>query len=154
MEDIDWVTSVINVSHALQTLSGKKQILSSPKTGKSRRRIVLPGMAKDALQAHCQRQERNQGYLFVSLVGTPLLPHSVIDTFKRLTKDAGVPPSRFHDLRHTWATLHLIAGTNPKMVQDLRGHSTIRLTLDTYSHIMLKAHNETAERMNRLLGIN
>jgi integrase len=154
LEDIDWDASAINVSHALLTITGEKQRLSTPKTEQSRRRIVLPTVAKDALERHCKLQERKQGYVFVSQVGTPLQPHSVLDTFKRLTEDAGLPPIRFHDLRHTCATLHLLAGTNPKMVQDLLGHSTIRLTLDTYSHIMPKMQDETAERMNQLLGRN
>jgi integrase len=151
-EDIDWQAGIINVQHSLQTLSGKPQALGTPKTEKSRRRVTLPAAARAALEVHVGKQNRKQGYVFTSQVGTPLQPHSVIDTFKRLSEDAGVPVIRFHDLRHTCATLHLIAGTNPKVVQDLLGHSTIRLTLDTYSHILPGIQDEAANRLDKLLG--
>jgi integrase len=151
-DDIDWETSTINVQHSLQTLSGKPQLLAAPKTEKSRRRVSLPEAARLALERHVKLQAGKKGYVFVSQVGTPLLPHSVIDTFKRLIEEAGVPDIRFHDMRHTCATLHLLAGTNPKVVQDLLGHSTITLTLDTYSHILPGIQEDAAKRMDRLLG--
>jgi|SRR5579859_607974 len=152
LDDVDWATGTINVQHSLQTLRSKAQLLSTPKTEKSRRRITLPAPARAALEEHTRVLKRKQGYVFVSLVDTPLLPHSVIDAFKRIIKQAGLPEIRFHDLRHTCATLHLLAGTNPKVVQDLLGHSTITLTLDTYSHILPGIQEDAAERMGRLLG--
>jgi integrase len=69
-------------------------------------------------------------------------------------EEAGVLETRFHDLHHTGATLHLLAGTNPKVVHDPLDHSTITLTFDTYTHIMPKMQDETAECMNQLLGSN
>jgi integrase len=152
VDDIDWQGSTLNIQHALITPKGKKQLLSTPKTDKSRRTIKLPAPAREALEQHVMRQERKQGYVFVSLVGTPLNPHSVIDTFKRLTAEAGLPEIRFHDMRHTCATLHLQNDTNPKIVQDLLGHSTITLTLNTYSHVMPSMQADAAERMGKLLG--
>ncbi len=151
-DDIDWGTGTINVRHSLQTLRGWSQTLGSPKTEKSRRRVTLSETAKAILDAHTRVLKEKQGYVFTSLVGTPLRPHSVIDTFKRLVAEAGVPQIRFHDLRHTCATLHLLAGTNPKVVQDLLGHSTITLTLDTYSHMLPGIQEDAAGRMNRLIG--
>lgn len=65
---------------------------------------------------------------------------------------ADLPHVRVHDLRHTAATLLLADGVNPKLVQELLGHSTIVLTLDTYSHVTPAMHQEVAERMGRLFG--
>jgi integrase len=152
MDDIDWASNTLNIRHSLQTLQSQPQQLSTPKTEKSKRLVTLPAPASAALEAHIKRQERKQGYVFVSLVETPLRPHSVIDTFKRIASKVGLPEIRFHDLRHTCATLHLLNGTNPKIVQDLLGHSTITLTLDTYSHVMPGMQQDAADRLGKLLG--
>jgi integrase len=71
--------------------------------------------------------------------------------FKRLTDAAGVPPIRLHDLRHTSATLALAAGVHPKVVQERLGHSSISITLDTYSHVVKGLHHEAAEKIATLL---
>lgn len=72
--------------------------------------------------------------------------------FKALLVEAGLPIVRFHDLRHTAATLLLSQGTHPKVVQELLGHSQISLTLDTYSHVLPVMHEQAADAMERLLG--
>nr|MBA2701958.1 tyrosine-type recombinase/integrase [Chloroflexota bacterium] len=72
--------------------------------------------------------------------------------FHGLLERAGLPRVRFHDLRHTAATLLLASGTHPKLVQELLGHSSIALTLDTYSHVTPTMHDEAAATMERLLG--
>ena len=72
--------------------------------------------------------------------------------FRAVLEKAGVPRIRFHDLRHTYATLQLTAGTHPKLVQEVLGHSTIALTLDVYSHVTPTMHDEAAATIERLLG--
>ena len=72
--------------------------------------------------------------------------------FKRELAKAGLPRIRIHDLRHTAATLLLTRGVHPKVVQDLLGHSTVTLTLDTYSHVTPALHKEAADQMDALLG--
>ena len=72
--------------------------------------------------------------------------------FKRELAKAGLPRVRIHDLRHTAATLLLTRGVHPKVVQDMLGHSTVTLTLDTYSHVTPTLHKEAAEHMDALLG--
>ncbi len=78
-------------------------------------------------------------------------PRNVVRHFKEVLEEIGLPEIRFHDLRHTCATLHLMAGTHPKTVQDLLGHSQITLTLDTYSHVLPSVQEEAAEKMNSIL---
>ncbi len=69
-----------------------------------------------------------------------------------LMKTAGLPPIRFHDLRHTAATLMLSAGVNPKMVSEMLGHTSVAITLDRYSHVIPTMQEEAALRMDELLA--
>ncbi len=120
---------------------------TAPKTAKSRRTVTLTPTAIDALKRHSERQAeemmradtlyQDQGLVFASMVGTPLSRRNLTRSFKALLRRAGLPRTvRFHDLRHTCATLLLGKGFNSKFVQELLGHATISITLDTYSHVM------------------
>jgi integrase len=73
-------------------------------------------------------------------------------SFKPLLKEAGLPDIRFHDLRHTAATLLLAKGVHPKIVQERLGHSSINLTLDTYSHVMPTLQRDAADKLDELFG--
>jgi integrase len=73
-------------------------------------------------------------------------------SFKPLLKEAGLPDIRFHDLRHTCATLLLSRGVHAKLVQELLGHSTIAVTLDTYSHVLPGMGDGLADAMDEALG--
>ena len=121
--------------------------LTTPKTKGSRRRIRLSTGGAKALKAHRERQieerEKKVGLwkdhdlVFPSSVGTPLSHRNVVRSFKALLKRAGLPSSiRLYDLRHTCATLLLSRNVHPKYVQELLGHASIALTLDTYSHVI------------------
>lgn len=80
---------------------------------------------------------RADGMLFTDTEGGPLRKSGVRRrSFKPMLKRAGVPRIRFHDLRHTAATLALKEGVHPKIVQEILGHSQIAITLDTYSHVL------------------
>ncbi len=72
--------------------------------------------------------------------------------FRRVLERAGLPRIRFHDLRHTAATLMLAQGVHPKVVQEALGHSQISITLDTYSHVLPTMQREAADRLDALLG--
>lgn len=89
--------------------------------------------------------------IFTSTEGTPLDPHNVYVAFQRALARAGLPKIRLQDLRHTAATLMLGRGVHPKLVQDLLGHSTISLTLDTYSHVTPPMQGAIAQEMDQLL---
>lgn len=105
----------------------------------------------DYLKEHVDAQNRNQGFVFAMKNSTPFSRGNIVRHFKQVLAKTGLPEIRFHDLRHTCATLHLMAGTHPKTAQDLLGHSQINLTLDTYSYVLPSVQDEAAERMNTLL---
>lgn len=152
MEDINWNTGSLHVNHALQYVRGEGLVLTTPKTAKSRRTVKLPASVLGILKDHVAQQEENQRYVFVTRTGTPIAPRDIVEVFKRLIAKSGVPDIRFHDLRHLCATLHLQMGTNPAVVAAILGHSTVNLTLNTYSHVLPTITDEAAEKMNQLLG--
>lgn len=108
-------------------MMGKGYVEAEPKTNKSRRSIVLPG------------------------TGTSLNPNRVLEALKKVLKEAGLPIIRFHDLRHSAATLLLSLGVHPKVVQELLGHSQIGMTLDVYSHVLPTMQKEAMERLTKAL---
>jgi integrase len=122
--------------------------LGEPKTKKSRRSISLTAAAVKALRSHLSRQleeiermgslYRPGGLVFANEIGGIFNPSNLRNrSFARLLKSAGLPPStRFHDLRHTCATILLSKNVNPKIVSEMLGHSSIAITLDTYSHML------------------
>jgi integrase len=152
-EDIDWKNNTIHIQHAVQYLIGKGLIITEPKTDKARRTIAVPDFVMVALKQHCDSQNTNQGLIFKTSNGTPFSPRNVIRYFKQTLEKAGLPEIRFHDLRHTAATLLLSEGVHPKVVQEMLGHSQINLTLDTYSHVLPSMQQEASEKMNGLLKV-
>jgi integrase len=138
--DIDLDTGTLRVNRQLQRYTGKGFVFSEPKHGR-RRTVDLPHRAVEALRSHRKRQVEEQlragarwadnGLVFPSGHGTPLDARNVANKhFKPVLKRAGLPDIRFHDLRHTCATLLLGRGVYPKYVQHLLGHKSIKLTLD------------------------
>lgn len=123
--------------------------------------MTLGPVALDKLRVHQDNQEQErvfagerwQGYnlIFLSTVGTPLDPRRLRLVFKDLLKKAGLPDIRFHDLRHTAATLMLQQGVHPKVVQERLGHSSISMTLDVYSHVLPSLQEDVAEKLDALL---
>jgi integrase len=93
------------------------------------------------------------GLVLTTEIGTPLNRHNLCRrSFKPLLKKAGLPEIRFHDLRHTCATLLLAKGVHPKIVQELLGHATIAVTLDTYSHVLPGMGDAAAGAMDEALS--
>ena len=90
--------------------------------------------------------------MFTSPVGGPSDPAEITRVFQRALAAAALPRVRFHDLRHTAATLLLSQSVHPKVVSEMLGHATITLTLDTYSHLVPVLHQEAASAMDVLLG--
>jgi hypothetical protein len=91
--------------------------------------------------------------IFADAAGEPLWGRHVTTLgFKALLRRAGLPPIRFHDLRHTFATLKLMAGTNPKIVSEVLGHKEIAITLDRYSHALPTMQTEAMARLDAVLG--
>jgi integrase len=96
---------------------------------------------------------KDHGLIFASGVGTPVNPENLVKrSFKPLLEKAGLLEIRFHDLRHTCATLLLSRGVHPKLVQELLGHATIAMTLDTYSHYLPSMGDQAAGAMGNAFG--
>jgi hypothetical protein len=94
----------------------------------------------------------DQDLVFPNYTGGPGDPGTVSTRFKNTLRRLGLPAIRFHDPRHTAASLLLSAGTHPKIVSEMLGHSTIVLTLDTYSDVVPVLHSEDADTMEQLLA--
>lgn len=124
----------------------------STKTAAGTRQVSIPQRLADELR---QIQPENPGDQLVwqTSNGTPISHRNLLRQFKNLLQKAGLPETvRFHDLRHTSATLLLSAGVHPKVVQERLGHSRINVTLDTYSHVMPELQRQAAEQLDALLS--
>lgn len=91
-------------------------------------------------------------WCFTNLHGGPVESGEINRALTRALERAGLPHIRVHDLRHTVASILLESGVHPKIVQELLGHSTIRLTLDTYSHLTPGLHQQAAQTMDLVLA--
>jgi integrase len=152
VEDVDMENHIINVRHAVQYLIGKGLVITEPKTDSSKRAVKLPDFIWVVLKKHLDSLKRNQGLIFTTGNGTPFSPRNLIRDFKECLTSAGLPEIRFHDLRHTTASLLLSQGVHPKVVQEMLGHSQISLTMDTYSHVLPGLQDEAATKMNGILS--
>jgi integrase len=150
-EDVDLDAGALQVRRSLSNGT-----FITPKTAKSRRSITLSRRVTDALVSHRERQlgEGNgeQELVFASEIGEPLDRYHVRRRFKALLRRAGLPQVRFHDLRHTCATVLLAKNVNPKIVSEMLGHATIAITLDTYSHVLPNMGDAAAGAMDDALS--
>jgi integrase len=160
--DLDLPAGAAYVARAAQYLPGSGVTFRTPKTARSRRNVALSPDTVRVLREHRawqaeRRLASGSGYEDSDLVfavgdGRPLSPNNVSQAFLRLEKRLGIEPVRFHDLRHTAATLMLKAGIHPKIVSERLGHSTINITLDTYSHVLPDMQREAAATLDRILA--
>jgi integrase len=161
-DDVDMEAGTLQVRRTLTTAKGGP-VLSAPKTKGSRRTVKLSQTALEALRSHLARQLeeigrvgslwRENSLIFASEVGEPLRRQYVTARrFKPLLRRAGLPEIRFHDLRHTCATLLLTKNVNPKVVSEMLGHASIAITLDTYSHVLPTMQESAAKAMEDALS--
>jgi integrase len=151
-EDVDLLHAKIYVRHAVQYIIGQGLVITEPKSDSGKRPVSLPGYAHTVLTDYLIQQTRTQGLVFVTKNDTPISPRNLVRHFKEATEQAGLPEIRFHDLRHTHASLLLAAGVHPKLVQERLGHSQISLTMDTYSHLLPGMSDEAASKFDELMG--
>jgi integrase len=147
-----------------QTLAyvGTQAVISETKTARSRRLVVLAPVTVAALKAHRARQAqdrlairsayRETGLVFTHIDGTSLKPATVSRIFDRLVSEVDVPRITLHGTRHTWATLALLEGIPAKVVAELLGHSSTRVTLDVYSHVDEGMQADATSRVAGLFG--
>ena len=160
--DVDGDAGVLHVRMALQYTPGVGLALRPPKTARSQRAVALSAGMRNALaeQRRAQAARRaaagdvwvDNDLVFCDPIGGALAPYAVAKAFQRLLRQAGLPRVRFHDLRHTAATLMLTAGVHPKIVSERLGHASVSITLDTYSHVLPSLQQEAAERMDAILA--
>ncbi|MFC2043129.1 tyrosine-type recombinase/integrase [Chloroflexota bacterium] len=146
-EDVDLDNGVIHVKRTAQTIWKKGTVISDTKTDRSRRSIPLPQFAVEALK----NKPRTSDFVFPSTVGTPIPARNLLRHWHNTREKIDQPDMRFHDLRHTSATLLLQAGVHPKVVQERLGHSRISMTLDTYSHVVPSMQEEAANQLQAIL---
>jgi integrase len=154
-QDVDLEARQLHVRHALQRIDHLLQLVE-PKTTRSRRTITMPATVVNALREHQRRQLKEQmridgGFVFAHPDGSPLDGSVVTHQFQRLLKRGGLPRLRFHDLRHSCASLLLAQGVSARMVMETLGHSNISTTMDIYSHVMPSLRQEAADAMDRAL---
>jgi len=161
-QDIDSIYSQIYVNRSMHQLRDGSRVFTAPKTDKSRRTIALPPSAFLVLEAYRKAQEVECAMLGTALkdsdlvfsnLGKPLRPNTVTRAWGMLAAKAGVKVIRLHDARHTHASLMLKQGIHPKIVQERLGHSTISITLDTYSHVAPGLQEAAAKRFDDAVQI-
>jgi integrase len=159
--DVDFERNTAQVRRAL-VRHKQSWSFEEPKTARSRRTVSLPVPLLHKLAAHKRKQAEQRlrigsewqafDLVFCSETGTPLsIPNLTYRYFRPILTKAELPQIRLYDLRHTCATLLLIAEENPKVVSERLGHSTIVLTLDTYSHVLPTMQHKATARLEKLL---
>ncbi|USK71247.1 site-specific integrase [Peribacillus asahii] len=159
-KDIDFGQGCLRIT---QTLSvDGKELLPYTKTRAGTRTVDLPDETIGALLIHKKiidkeklelgiDQYQDYDLVVCTSTGTPTNKSNIRRSFKAIIKKAKLPKIRFHDMRHTHATLLLLQGVNPKIVSERLGHADVRITLDTYSHLLPSMQKETARNFGRML---
>ena len=160
-EDVDLEAGQLSVQQTLER-AGAEPRFEEPKTERSRRTITMPGVAVAALRRHRTRQLEEQlaagsrwrksGLVFTTSIGTPMHRARLHTSFKQILLAAGLPDIRYHDLRHTAATLLLAQGVDPRTIMETLGHSRISMTMDTYAHVMPALKRGAADKMDAILS--
>ena len=160
--DVDLDGRTLTVGAALQRIPGRGLVLVEPKTKTSRRKVPLPPVCVAALREHCVRQLQERllagsvwvetGLVFTTRVGTGLESGRVTKHLQRILSRHGLPRLRFHDLRHSAASLLLAQGVASRVVMEVLGHSRIGVTMDLYTHVLPSLLGDAAEAMERALG--
>ncbi len=153
--DIDFEAGTVAVTKSLEEIKGRLTI-KPPKTPQARRTVSLPRFAVDALHDH-RKQMLAEGHaggpVFCDGAGGYLRKSNVHRrSFVPVLHRAEVPVIRFHDLRHTCATLLLLRGVNAKVVSERLGHASITITLHTYAHVLPSMQQAAADELDELFG--
>ena len=148
-EDIDLEQGDLRVKRQIARING--EVIEAPLKTKNAYR-TLP-LAEDTIVVLKQQRKKvgSSPWVFPSPTGGPISPDSVLHMLHRVLKRAGLPKVRFHDLRHTFATLALQNGVDIKTVSGMLGHFSAGFTLDTYAHVTTAAQKEAAKAMERVL---
>lgn len=157
--DISADLSMAHVQASLQ-VTREGLVFERPKTARSRRAVALPVFMRPFLERQrdrpscakdrCAAEWHQHDLLVTRDDGSPVNPDSLSSAWRRLLRKHGMPPVRFHDLRHAHATLMLLQGVHPKVVSERLGHASVGITLDTYSHVLPSMQSQAVEAFDRL----
>lgn len=157
--DIDWQSSTLRIERSL-SVAGNKAILAPPKTEASVRVLPMPDVVARLLSFHHEAQAIQraiacsrwveQGFVFTVETGGPIRPRNVLTYFHKALARAGLPRMRFHDLRHSCASLLAAAGVPPRTAMEILGHTNIGVTLGIYTHVLDSAKRSAAAVMDDL----
>lgn len=150
-QDVDLEAGIIHVRQQLTNVPGQPLALSALKTQRSQRDIVLGAGLIERLRRY--RAEMPGELLFPSLAGTPADRRNLVRMFKALLVRAGLPDMRFHDLRHTAASLMAAEGVHPSVMQERMGHTDVAMTLGVYTHVADGLQRRAAEALERATGM-
>jgi len=159
--DLQWQSGTLLVQRQIKRVPGSGWQFAEPKTNAGRRTIRLGEGTLQALRIHRERQERQKkganggwkehGLIFPNSVGTPGDPSNLRKDFLRILQSAMLPKLRFHDLRHTAASLMLNNGVPPIVVSRILGHAKPSTTMDIYGHLLSNMQGEAARIMDELV---
>jgi len=159
--DVDLDGGFLAVRRSVRYVARTGFIFDEPKTKRGRRTIGLAPAACAALEAHRQAQATekvrvgvawaNPELVFPTSVGTPMQGSWLLQHLRQRLARADLPAIRFHDLRHTAATILLSHNVNPKVVSEMLGHSSVAITLDIYSHVLPHMQHDAAATMAQAL---
>ena len=150
--DLDEANCTISVSKQASWDTEGNLILSRPKTGNSIREVSIPQDAVELLKQEHAKHPDNPWMFPSGRTGEMYHPDSVVTLHKRILKDAGLEHIRFHDLRHTFATLALQNGVDVKTVSSMLGHYDAGFTLRTYTHVTRQMQQKAAEKMGSFMA--
>jgi integrase len=158
--DVDMEAQKASIRKNLVTLRGKS-VLQEPKTPGSHRSVTFPAMTIEEIKNHQKIQNREKAsagesykdndLIVATSIGTPIGPRNLLRNFYRILEKGNLPKIRFHDLRHTHATLMLQQGEHPKIVSERLGHANTRITMDIYSHVLPNMQQEAVERFEKMI---
>ena len=160
--DVDLEKGVLQVRRTVGRVPGMGLVVGEPKSKAGRRKIMLSNVVIRVLVEHKVRQEearvkkgdrwQEQGLVFCNTYGVYFNPDRIRFLFKKLLKAAGLPVVRFHDLRHSAATVLFAAGVDLKVISAMLGHSSVATTADIYAHVLPEMQQEVVKKMDDLYG--
>jgi integrase len=160
--DIEFANCSLQVKRTVMQFKNLGCVEAEPKTAKSRRQIKLPLFVVEILinhKAQQNEQRRNnpdvwidKDLVFTGAEGNYISLTTLRKTFNKVLKQAGLPHMRFHDLRHSAATIMLSKGTHPKVVQEILGHSQVNITMDVHSHVLPSMQEDVTKRWDDDFG--
>jgi integrase len=165
---VDFENSVITISSTLvrgKTVNEKGETVynfKEPKSDTSNRSLPAPLGLMDMLKDYRKRQmelrlrsygkyDNKYNLVFTQLDGSPMESNSFSRLFKTFLESRGLPHVRFHDLRHTNATIMLASNVSAKVASSRLGHSSIGITMDLYTHVLQNMEVEAAEKLNKII---